>query len=81
MENPRAIVHAETQNEAALRTEETGLLEDSHPRLITTVMTSLLRALSPSHTPTKVQLRRATTSRMTFIRRLSHLQKFTLTEK
>ncbi len=28
MENPRAIVHPETQHEAALMTEETGLLED-----------------------------------------------------
>ncbi len=28
MENPRAIVHAETQHEVALMTEETGLLEE-----------------------------------------------------
>ncbi len=28
MENPRAIVHAETQHEMALMTEETGLLEE-----------------------------------------------------
>ncbi len=28
MENSRAIVHAETQHEAALMTEETGLLEE-----------------------------------------------------
>ncbi len=28
MDNPRAIVHAETQHEAALMTEETGLLEE-----------------------------------------------------
>ncbi len=28
MENPRTIVHAETQHEAALMVEETGLLEE-----------------------------------------------------
>ncbi len=28
MDNPRAIVHAETQHEAALMTEEAGLLEE-----------------------------------------------------
>ncbi len=28
MENPRAILHAETQYEVALMTEETGLLEE-----------------------------------------------------
>ncbi len=51
MENPRVIAHAETQHEMAMMTEETGLRKNchtsAHPHLITTVMASLLRALSP----------------------------------